>query len=307
MNGKAKNRLIVNADDLGFSKGITEGILRAHREGIVTSTSIMVNQPASEYALERLRSAPGLELGIHLDLCEAGPVLPSGCVPTLVRRDGKFHRFEDMKRKLLLRQVSAGEIEAEFIAQIRWLRGHGVEPAHADSHCHLHLYPAAAAAFRRAVSSEGIRFIRSARQRHWPSTGDLCGPHIGRWYRRIAVRMYLHVLQRFFDRRFVSATFRLATHPRYRDRLDKIREALIVLLENLPAGSYEFVCHPAMFEPGFSETDPLGQQRCVELDVLTDPELRAVIDRNNIELITYAQLSQQSGEVIRQCPYAKTV
>src|SRR5215469_17901352 len=77
-------RLIVNADDLGLSHGITEAILHCHLNGIVTSASLMVNQPGTEYAVEWIKKTPNLDVGIHLNLCQGRPVLPPRMVGSLV-------------------------------------------------------------------------------------------------------------------------------------------------------------------------------------------------------------------------------
>lgn len=93
-------RLIVNADDFGWSRSITDGILCAHREGIVTDTSLLANQPASEYGISQLPSVPRLGVGIHLNLCSGAPVLPAEQVPSLVGADGNFHSAPEMLRRL---------------------------------------------------------------------------------------------------------------------------------------------------------------------------------------------------------------
>src|SRR5260370_18288233 len=93
-------RLIVNADDLGLSHGITDGILFAHRHGIVTSASFMVNQPASDYAVARLRNVPALDVGIHLNLCQRKPVFPPHALRPLVHADGTFFLPSQIPTKL---------------------------------------------------------------------------------------------------------------------------------------------------------------------------------------------------------------
>ena len=70
-------RLIINADDFGWSRSITDGILRAHEDGIVTSTSLLANQPASVYAISMIPGVPRLGIGIHLNLCSGAPVSPA--------------------------------------------------------------------------------------------------------------------------------------------------------------------------------------------------------------------------------------
>jgi hypothetical protein len=84
-------QLIVNADDFGYSSGVNRGILEAHRQGIVTSTSVMVNQRAAPAGTKQaLTDAPDLGLGLHLILTQGRPVLPPGQVPSLVGGDGRF-------------------------------------------------------------------------------------------------------------------------------------------------------------------------------------------------------------------------
>ena len=102
----SEKKLIINADDLGLSRGITDGILVAHQEGVLTSASLMVNQPATEYAVKRLESAPKLDVGIHLNLCQGFPVLPPEQVPSLVGTDGRFLRPSQMGRRLVQLRAS---------------------------------------------------------------------------------------------------------------------------------------------------------------------------------------------------------
>src|SRR5262245_49085000 len=127
-----RKRLIINADDYGLSRGITEGILLTHRKGLLTSASLMVNQPATEYAVRKAPEAPQLGIGIHLNLTEGKPVLPKERVPTLVNPAGEFPGPAEMGRRLLRWRASTAEIEAEFRAQIRLMKSLGLVPTHAD-------------------------------------------------------------------------------------------------------------------------------------------------------------------------------
>jgi predicted glycoside hydrolase/deacetylase ChbG (UPF0249 family) len=140
-------RLIVNADDFGMSRGITDGIILAHRYGFVRSTSLMVNMPAAEYAVSRAAAVPQLSIGVHLNITAGRPVLPSEKVPSLVDATGRFHGAAKMSRKLWQWRAARSEIEAEFRAQIQWMKERGVAPTHADSHQHMHIYPAAIGPF----------------------------------------------------------------------------------------------------------------------------------------------------------------
>jgi predicted glycoside hydrolase/deacetylase ChbG (UPF0249 family) len=115
-------RLIVNADDFGLSDGVNAGIVRAHREGIVTSASLMVRQPGAEAAVSAARGCPDLSVGLHLDLGE------------WERRDGGWHR-----RSARVDESDAGAVAAEVERQLNTFRALvGRDPTHFDSHQHVH-------------------------------------------------------------------------------------------------------------------------------------------------------------------------
>jgi predicted glycoside hydrolase/deacetylase ChbG (UPF0249 family) len=285
-----RKRLITNADDFGWSRGITDGILQAHQEGIVTSTTVMANQPASEYALERALHAPKLGIGIHLRLCDGPPVLPATEVRSLVTSDGRLCSIAELRQKLRRGSVRKSEIEAEFRAQIGWLKERGVTPTHADSHHHVHVHPTVAGAFRRALAAEGIRRMRPASQECWPKNGVIAGAHAGPLYRRVLLKSYLGVLQHTVFRKLESADCRIAFHPRFREKPELLGEAWRAAFESLSPGTYELECHPGIREVGFSETDTWRDRRELELRLLTDPGLRSWIEEHGIELITYEQL-----------------
>jgi len=83
-------RLIVNADDFGRSPSINEAVIRAHREGILTSASLMVNEPASDAAVELARQNPSLGVGLHLTLVLGHATLPPQEIPGIVNECGEF-------------------------------------------------------------------------------------------------------------------------------------------------------------------------------------------------------------------------
>jgi predicted glycoside hydrolase/deacetylase ChbG (UPF0249 family) len=286
----ADKRLIVNADDLGLSRGISDGILVAHAEGIVTSASLMVNQAATEYAIDRLPEVPRLDVGIHLNLCQGRPVLPACEIPSLVGADGCFLRPAEMARRLTFLRASTKEIEAEFCAQIDRMRSYGLTPSHADSHHRFHIYPAAATAFYRAVRSRGIIRARAARKKTWPTNGAFGDAHAGPLYRRLAVDTYNNLLERTVFHEFKRPDAGVALHPRFRGHLEKLPDAWCYAFEHMPGGTYEIWCHPGYHQPGFSETDALDKQRQFELQMLTSPSLRQAVLRAGIDLITFLDL-----------------
>jgi len=283
-------RLIINADDFGLSHGITDGILLTYRKGLLTSTSLMVNQSATEYAVRRAREAANLGVGIHLNLTEGKPVLPKEKVATLVNPAGEFMGPSEMGRRLLRWEASPREIEAEFRAQIQQMKSFGLQPTHADSHHRIHMYPAAARVFYKAITSEGIRRARAPRKRYWPSSGRLAGPHSGPLYRRIAAKSYLEFLQSVVFRGLHLPDSGVTFHPKYGSNPDQLPEAWHATFEFMPEGAYELWCHPGFLQPGFSETDSLSERREQEIAILLDPKLRDIAARRELQLINFLQL-----------------
>lgn len=194
-----------------------------------------------------------------------------------------------MGRRLIRWKVSPKEIEAEFCAQIDRMVSHGLQPSHADSHHRFHIYPAAAGAFRRALESRGIQRARSARKTAWPRT-RLVTAHSGGLLRRATVHAYNYFLQSTVFRTLKTPDAGIALHPRFRKRLHTIPEAWMDALANMPAGTYEIWCHPGFAESGFSERDPLREQRCVEAAMLVDPILAEIVARTGIQLINFRLL-----------------
>jgi chitin disaccharide deacetylase len=293
-------RLIVNADDFGMSRGITDGIVLAHRYGFVTSTSLMVNMPAAEYAVSRLASVPRLGAGVHLNITAGRPLLPAEKVQSLVDCSGQFHGAAAMSRRLWQWRAVGREIEAEFRAQIQWMKERSISPTHADSHQHMHIYPAAIGPFVRALAAEGIRCMRAPRSVAWPKSrafgaDSIGGPHAGSLGRRISVRLYRGFLQAVLFRKFEMPDSRVAFLSRDRDDLTLLGECWKSTFENLPQGTFELACHPGLFERDFSENDRIHTLREEELHWLTHREWRDVLDRRDIQLISYRDLAAKAS------------
>jgi chitin disaccharide deacetylase len=156
--------VIVNADDFGFSPLVSLGIIRAHKEGIVTSTTIAANMPAAGDAVGLLADLPALGMGVHLN-CTQGPAL-SGLGRQMLAGDNGLMNFSaaGIIKACLLRPRLIGAIHAEFEAQIQWALDNGIKPTHLDSHRHSHVF---LPLFRRVVSLARryhIRFIRRCRE-----------------------------------------------------------------------------------------------------------------------------------------------
>jgi len=130
--------LIVNADDFGYSKGTNYAIIETFKKGIVTSTTMMMNMPETDHAIELAKCYTGLGVGVHLVLTCGKPLSDPYDVPTLVRRDGSFYK---KPHEVLTETLSLDEVEKEWRKQVHLFYEKGLTPTHLDSHHHVHKHP----------------------------------------------------------------------------------------------------------------------------------------------------------------------
>src|SRR2546422_8866289 len=136
-----ERRLVVNADDFGFSAGVNRGILEAHAAGVVSSVSVLVNTPGWPDARDRLRAIGGtLGVGLHLNLTTGAPLTtaPSLTTPPPIAR---FHSLAALVARALTGRLDPAHVAAECVAQLARLREAGVRVTHIDSHRHVHALP----------------------------------------------------------------------------------------------------------------------------------------------------------------------
>jgi chitin disaccharide deacetylase len=125
-------KLIVNADDFGFSHGVNHGIIDSYLYGIVNSTTMMMTMNGTEHAIQLAKKYPKLQVGIHLVLTCGKPLLDN--VPSLVDDNGYFKSLSTFNPKV----ISLEELEREWTAQIERFIHAGLKPTHIDSHHHVH-------------------------------------------------------------------------------------------------------------------------------------------------------------------------
>ncbi|MGD1994215.1 MAG: carbohydrate deacetylase [Anaerolineae bacterium] len=296
---RAVRYLIVNADDLGRTPGVNAGILRAHCEGIVTSATVMVNLPAAEAATRQAGAeAPGLGLGVHLNLTAGRPVLPARDVPTLVDNGGGFHPI----RRLVLRleQLNLDQVRAELASQIERFRAWGRTPTHLDAHHHaLYLAPrlfrvlvALADQYRLPIrypwprQSIEVTDLEELAEAHRVDPADL--PQIVTACHNILAQSEIPTT----DRCVLSFYDAGATLPQ-----------LLELIASLPDGVSELMCHPGEADADLRETSGYAQQREAELDILTDPQVRSVLEAEGVELVNFSALTETRGNSETRSPW----
>jgi predicted glycoside hydrolase/deacetylase ChbG (UPF0249 family) len=249
--------LVVTADDLGLSPGVTKGILEAHRRGVVRSTSLLVTFDSSAEAAAQGRMEPDLEVGLHVDLVGGWSVSDPATVPSLVDREGRFLGLIEFTKRLISGRIRAGEVAAEIRAQAALARSWGILPLAWDSHRQVHLMPPVARVVGSVARTEGVRWIRRARSpRAWT------GP------KQAALGAATFASALSF--RGIPGNSWYVDLTSERPRLDATGVALLAM----HGGLGEISAHPGYVDDGLRAADSLVDDRPQELAILTDPLLR---------------------------------
>ena len=288
-------RLIVNADDFGLTAGVNRAILEAHERGVVTSATLMANGNAFDAAARIGQAAPRLGIGCHVVLVDGTPVSSPAESRSLTRDgDSQFHSSLLHFAGLALRgRIQPGEIEREVTAQIRKIQNEGIKVSHLDTHKHTHMFPQVLAPILKAARACGVGAIRNPFESL--KLKDLFREPRS-WKRWIEVRA-LHGL---------AARFRSAVREAGLVTTDGTlgivatgtlgQRWLGLLLDHLPEGTWELVCHPGYndAELGAVRTR-LRKSREEELRVLTSLELRERLSARGVELVSYHALTKETG------------
>ena len=291
--------LIVNADDFGWTEGVNRGILEAFQHGIVTSTSLLANSTAFLAAVAAARSAPGLGVGVHLNLSDGPPTADPESVTTLLNANAEFSRGPE---NLLLRRARGGlslaEVEVEWDAQIRKVREAGITPTHLDGHKHVHMLPGLFEVALRLAKRYEIGAIRVALEasslRAALSSG--ANQHTGVVFKQGVQARGLKLLARDAREQADRAGISAADYFCGIAQTGVLtREGLENLLKNLPEGTTELMVHPGYLDSVLQESATrLRESRQIELQILTHPEIRNLDASLGIRMIDYGFVSQEA-------------
>jgi len=269
-------RLIVNADDFGRSHSINEAVIRAHREGILTTASLMVNEPGFEQAVALARENLRLGVGLHLTLLCGHSALPPSKIPGLVDRQGQFTSNPAKAGcRYFFNRGLRSQLRNEIRAQLEKFRATGLCLDHVNGHLHLHLHPTLLGILMDVADEFGIKRVRLTCDPFWLNTKLASG----RWgYRALHAVIFAclsaqarPVLKRR-GIRYTGAVFGLLQNAFVDDAY------ILKLLPRLPDGDSELYSHPSL------------DQFRNEFDALISPRVRAQIEQLGIKLIRYQDL-----------------
>jgi predicted glycoside hydrolase/deacetylase ChbG (UPF0249 family) len=263
--------LVVNADDFGFTRDVNDGILEAHVNGILTSTTLMATDlmeksRAFDDAVSMAKKHPSLDIGCHLVLVGA-PGLPASVAKLI--------------QAVALKRI---RVYDELAAQVRRILDAGLKPTHLDTHKHTHLLPTVLDAVARIAEEFRIPWVRR------PFDFPLQPGGIG-WEKR-AVNRALSLVRGRVERVLRSHGCRFTDHfAGFQMTGNYDTAALVSLIRALPDGSTEFMCHPGRCGDELrSAPTRLKESREQELRALTSPEVRAALNESNVRLVGFDRL-----------------
>jgi hopanoid biosynthesis associated protein HpnK len=269
-------RLIINADDFGRSRSTNEAVIRAHREGVLTSASLMVNELASAEAVTLAKENPALGVGLHLTLLCGHAALPHDQIPNLVNERGEFSNNPvSVGFRYFVNRGLRDQLRTEIHAQFARFRATGLPLDHVNGHLHFHLHPTVLGILTADAEDLGIRHMRLTREPFWMDVPLATGRRLY----RAAHAMIHFVLSWAAQSRFRKLNLRHTQRVFGLLQNDRVDETYVLKLLNiLPAGDSELYSHPSLDE--FNH----------EFDALISPRVKALIAAKDIQLIRYQDL-----------------
>jgi chitin disaccharide deacetylase len=298
-------RLIVNADDFGLTEGVNRAILDGHRNGIITSTTLMANGTAFDSAVTTALATPDLGIGVHLNLTQGWPVSSASQIPSIVAHDGSFYPSPgELVKQVLRRSAKLKDIETELRSQIEKIASAGIRITHLDGHKHIHLLPPIFGLVLKLARAYGIHCVRCPME---PAASAL-GP-LRSWRRGWPRMAKQYLLGRALSILAACQAGKLKDAGLYRpDRFYGLSQTgfldvslLGQILRALLGGTSEIMCHPGYVDEALlGVRTRLHGERKTELEALTSTHIRQLVDKLGIELISYDKLPMARQSMARK-------
>jgi len=273
---EAVRRLIVNADDFGRSHAINEAVVRAHREGILTAASLMVNGEAADEAVELARQNPRLGVGLHVSLVRGTSALTPGEIPGLVDAKGNFGNHPaGTGLRYFFRKDLRPQLEREIQVQFGKFRSTGLPLDHVNGHLHFHLHPVVFGILMNHARDQGITGFRLTRDFFRLNLRLASGHFFYRVSHALLFSLLAPRARRILRRlgiKHTSAVFGLLQNG----RVDE--DYVTRLIPRLRTGDSELYSHPSLDE--FKS----------EFDALISPRVRSLVEQHHVKLIRYQDL-----------------
>ena len=299
LNQSHRRFVIINGDDFGFSSSVNRGIIKAHEQGVLTSTSLMVTGQAFDEAVALALAHPDLGVGLHLVLACGKAVLPPSQIPHLVDSNGNF---SDQPNKAGLRyqfnRLARQELSLEIRAQLEKFRNTGLQLSHVDGHLHMHSHPVVLRALVELADEFNIKVIRlPSEELRMTLSLDSSDLHIKLVWSFIFTRLRRYGEQLLQSKGvcFTERVYGLLASGRM------TKAYLLGLIPQIRADLVEIYSHPAIAQDrqvvsanGIATeliTEPIGNSQA-ELNALLSLQVREMLIYSGFELTNYNKWQQ---------------
>ena len=254
-------RLILNADDFGFTPGVNQSIVELHRAGALTSATLMATADQFSVAAAEAMENPALGVGCHVVLVDGKPVLTHAEIPALSLPPGGFRpALSSFVLDLMRGRIPEEEIEAEAVAQIQRLQAAGVKVTHVDTHKHTHMFARVLRPVLRAALLCGVTAIRNPFEPDWALAATPDAPLLRRWQVKLLRRQH-EFLRLVRDAGLATADGAIGVLATGTLNAETLRR----LLATMPEGTWELVCHPGYRDAALDEARTrLRESRAIE-------------------------------------------
>lgn len=278
-------RLIVNGDDFGYSREVNAGIIRAHREGILTSSSLMVAEEARDEAAALAKENPSLDVGLHLVVCMGRSVLAASQIAPVVDAMGRFSNQPVLSGlKYFFTPGIQAKLKSECRAQIELhlkLIGY---LNHIDGHLNFHVHPALADIVIELAHEYKVPCIRMPAEPVFTTLAISRERAAAKLVEAMIFRTLSRRARRMAAERGIRSTDRLfGLHQTHHITEDYV----VGVMNRLPVGLTEIYFHPAM-DIGGTPPAPSAQR---ETEVLVSATMRDAIERRGIRLTTFREVA----------------
>ncbi len=273
-------RLIVSADDFGLTASVNEGIVKACREGIVTSVNLMPTGEAFAGAVKLAKEAGIQEAGAHLALTETSPLTGRDKIPTLTTRDGGFYKnYRSFFLRFFTGRIDLDQVYVELKSQMDALEKTGITITNLSSHEHIHLVPDILDIFIKLAKEYDVPAIRYPHKDSSPRSS----------LKNIYKSMILFFLGGHVGKALSASSIVSPEHFRGLFNSGKLdEETLIKIARQIEDGTTELVCHPGLMGPEITQKYTFHAACETELAGLTSPRVKKALDECGVKLIRYS-------------------
>lgn len=277
-------KLIFHGDDFGLTPGVNRGIIHSFGEGLLTSASLIAAGEAAEEAMSLARDTPGLDMGVHLTLCDERPVIRPADLSSLIPSGDRFPSRNHLLKTIMVRRIDYREVEAEWRAQVETTLNAGIRISHLDSHQFVHLFPGLLSICLKIARSYDIPFVRGAMVDQASLKAGL---------RRLIQWTGLAIWSRIYVSRLLTSSVRTVPSVGFlmaggRLTRDVLLETLAALRSKTSVSTIEVMLHP-----GTGDAHTLhryhhwGYDWKRDLDLLTDDGLKNELAASGIQTTSF--------------------